>query len=378
MARIRWREPAVNERDRRDYFTPSRELFSDQCQGITNHYSLGHGLIKHESVEDIDFKESSDSASRSLFTVQTNKATHRARVLVLAVGPANAPCIPGMLPTEKIEGACHSMQIQDFPDPAVASKQRRNKPTHVVVVGGGLTAAQVADLAVRRGVSKVWLIMRSHLKVKPFDLDLEWLGKFRNTPQAAFWTEDSDAERLRQIVRAKGGGSVTPQFQKVLKARVGAGRLEVVTNTVIRSRVWSKEGKQWTVRTEPPIDLPPIDYIYYATGVQTDIATLPYLQTMQRKFPIKTQGGLPCITDDLMWSKGVPLFITGRLGALQIGPGAANLAGARSGAERIAWSIAEYLDDKIADEDEAELYTIGAGSRYAALEEGSGAEVGRF
>jgi hypothetical protein len=44
-----------------------------------------------------------------------------------------------------------------------------------------------------------------------------------------------------------------------------------------------------------------------------------------------------------MWDDNVPLFVTGRLAGLKLGPGAPNLVGARVGAERIAWNVDEAL-----------------------------------
>lgn len=44
-----------------------------------------------------------------------------------------------------------------------------------------------------------------------------------------------------------------------------------------------------------------------------------------------------------MWSDDVPLFVTGRLAGLRLGPGAPNLVGARVGAERIAWNVEDVL-----------------------------------
>lgn len=41
-------------------------------------------------------------------------------------------------------------------------QQRRE--TNVVVVGGGLSSAQIVDMAVRKGVTKVWFLMRSEFK----------------------------------------------------------------------------------------------------------------------------------------------------------------------------------------------------------------------
>ncbi|KAF2671450.1 FAD binding domain-containing protein [Microthyrium microscopicum] len=351
---------------RQDYYTPSSGLFVDQCRGIVDHYCLRDGMIRKEVVEDLDYHVG-DGVGEGLFTVKTNRGMHQARIVVIAVGPGNSPRIPGQIPGQRIDGACHVMQMEKFPDPVVKTKITRGQTTNVLVVGGGLTSAQIGDLEIKSGVTKVWHVMRSHLKVKPFDLNLEWLGKFRNVKQAIFWSADSDEERWEQIKLARNGGSITPTFHKIMKAHVARGRLSVFTNTVVEARVWDPGAQRWTVQTEPEIDLPPLDYIYYATGIQSDIRSLPFLQTIQKKFPIESHGGLPCINDDLMWKDEVPLFVTGRLGALKIGPGAANLAGARSGAERIAWSIADILDENDVNLVDKDLSSLGIGNRYNSL-----------
>ena len=84
-----------------------------------------------------------------------------------------------------------------------------------------------------------------------------------------------------------------------------------------------------------------------------------------------------------MWRDHVPLFVTGTLASLRLGPGAGNLEGARLGAERIAWSIGELLEDKNVRTDdrpdgigEAEIaqaaeyrYYAGKESRFSSLSE---------
>ncbi len=118
-----------------------------------------------------------------------------------------------------------------------------------------------------------------------------------------------------------------------------------------------------------------MDYIYFATGIQTDFTTLPALQTMNAKFKVKDCGGLPCINDDLMWRDDVPLFVTGRLAALRLGPGAGNLEGARLGAERITWAIEDLLGTQEArgNTDDGSVsryyYEAGIGSRYNVIVE---------
>jgi hypothetical protein len=71
-----------------------------------------------------------------------------------------------------------------------------------------------------------------------------------------------------------------------------------------------------------------------------------------------------------MWREDVPLFVTGRLAALRLGPGAGNLAGARSGAERIAWAIEDVLpkEDGREEEDDMDNFQTGIGSQFGSLD----------
>lgn len=172
----------------------------------------------------------------------------------------------------------------------------------------------------------------------------------------------------------------------------------------------------------------PIDYIYFATGITPDFTSIPFLQTMQQKYPVHVHGGFPCLTEDLMWrgaaagfeasassskvdgkpamkskqramqpetgkasvgartseyeavdSRRIPLFITGRLASLRLGPGAGNLEGAKLGAERIVWALHDILSDQDeidqasnSDDDNDDggasyRYAAGIGSRFESL-----------
>ena len=116
----------------------------------------------------------------------------------------------------------------------------------MLIVGGGLTSVQIADLAIKRGVSKVHLLMRGPLKVKYFDMDLDWVGKFRNFNQAAFWSADTDEERFEMYAQARNGGSVTPRYRKVLDAHVASGRVVLHTHTTLASVSWNESQEAWT------------------------------------------------------------------------------------------------------------------------------------
>lgn len=344
---------AINVRDKNDYFTPSRGVFKDHCESVTQRYDLEAGVLQKGSVQDLDFGyvEAFPDETEKLFTVQTDKGTHYARTVVMAVGAANVPKVPSIPSMTSINGqppqVCHSMQVKEFPDPCLQSRIKAKKQTHVVVVGGGLTSAQLTDLAIRRGVTKVWHIMRGPCRVKLFDLGLEWMGKYKNTEQARFWLADSDEERLEIIKTARGGGSLTPIYHKIIKKHVSAGKANLITSTSIVDARFEQgqgqDGGKWHIVTNPPVDLPPMDFMYFATGIQTDFTSLPYMQTMLRKHPVQGFGGFPCLNDDLAWRDDVPLFMVGRLAALRLGPGAANIGGAMVGAERVSWAIEDIL-----------------------------------
>ncbi|KAH9908465.1 FAD binding domain-containing protein [Xylariomycetidae sp. FL2044] len=373
-------EPTVDERDRNDYFVPSTPLFSSHCNCVVDRYKLSRDIISHEQVEDIQYGHvRALSNLDKVFTVRTNLGVRHAKIVVLAVG-GNPPQIPGLKPLEQMEGATHAMQLQDMPSPNARAKIASKIATNVVVVGGGLTSAQLADLAIRRGVSKVWLLMRSGLKVKHFDIGLEWVGKFRNFEQASFWSLESAEGRWEKYRDARNGGSITPPYKKLLEKHAAKGRLTMLPYTTITSKTWDPKSQTWDITlSQEDHKLPPIDHIYFATGTPTDFQELAFLKTMCADYPVKSCGGMPCIMDNMAWRDDVPLFVGGRLAGLQLGPGAPNLIGARIGAERIAWSIQDILgaqdDGKCCDGSQGGSfdYLTGRGSRYDALAD-TGAE----
>lgn len=171
---------------------------------------------------------------------------------------------------------------------------------------------------------------------------------------------------------ARGGGSITPRYTKIVKQHAAQGRASIHPCTVITSQKYDVESKTWSLTTDPPIpNLPPIDYIYFATGARADVLEMPLLSRMNEQYPVEVIEGLPCLTEDLMWKEDVPLYVTGRMAGLRLGPGAPNLEGARLGAERISWSLEEVLGKKKEVGEQCEGF-CGLGNRYASLLEEAG------
>ncbi|KAH0834321.1 FAD binding domain protein [Fonsecaea pedrosoi] len=278
----------IDDRDRIDYFTPSAALFNDFCGDIVDRYRL-RNLVVRAKVENIEYGDLGGLTNAEGFTLTTDQGAIFSRIVVVAVGPGN--------------------------------------------------------LIICCGVTKVWLLLRGDYKLKHFDVDLEWVSKVRNQQMSVFWSADSDQERFELLKDARNGGSITPKFDRILKRHVLNSRLAILTHTRIKDGLWCAGSRTWsiTLSSEPENDPLCIDHIIYATGAAPNVERVPCLQHMLNKYPIESINGLPTLSNDLMWRDDIPLFLTGGLAGLRLGPGAANLAGARQGAERIAWKIEDLL-----------------------------------
>lgn len=158
----------INERERKDYFRPSASLFQDYCDSIIDRYGLQHAVqqAKIESIK-YGFVENGEvPATEKVFSIQTSASLLYARTVVLAIGMGLLPRMPKTLSSQELDGACHSSQLveKEFPPAHIMQKISEGRRTNLVVVGGGLTSAQIADMAIRRGVSKVWHLMRGDFK----------------------------------------------------------------------------------------------------------------------------------------------------------------------------------------------------------------------
>lgn len=193
--------PAVNERDRRDYFTPSSSLFRDFIEqdivkryGLDNHghpwksahdyFSQQENADNEENITMIKGEVSALDWHDSLhvegwdrlqgFSMQLACGTRLgAKAVVCAIGPGATPRVAQLLPEAskplsrgalRGPGWCHSTAIgsngEAFPPPSILKKTSST----LVVIGGGLTSAQICDVAIRSGIDNVVLILRGYMK----------------------------------------------------------------------------------------------------------------------------------------------------------------------------------------------------------------------
>lgn len=171
-------------------------MFDDFCEDIVERYRL-QNLVQQARVDDITYGDIGGLAKGPLFSLNTSGGLFIAKVVVLAVGPGSKPCIPHdhqLRLDLQVGSVCHCMHnphescLPEHVTDLIKSKAH----TEVVVVGGGLTSAQICHVLIRRGVTKVWLLLRGKYKLKHFDVDLEWVSKVRNQQMSVFWSAESD------------------------------------------------------------------------------------------------------------------------------------------------------------------------------------------
>lgn len=422
--------PAVNERDRKDYATPSSALFRDFVEELVQRYNLEpprdaqgnmfsvrswidlvgtgqvddpvvcpqcpphgaastgmHARLVRGDVTDMDYGtvqvgSGPDTEAHEGFSLHTADGTVLgARAVVSAVGTGGRPQIPEWLlgrqnprkpaptpPTNRGPGWAHSSAFAapdfQFPMPEVQKRLDAGQHTTLVVIGGGLTSAQICDMAVRRGFQRVILLMRGFMKVKPFDIGLEWLGKYANICKMQFWQCPDPATRRQMLLDARQGGSITPPYAKLMQRYAAEGRIEIRTHTEVTRARWDTIASQWTLdmtrRGDCPADTHETnnpqapgttetvtaEYVVSCTGAQLGFSTLPFMRSIAPKIPIAQEGGLPVLTEDLQYGS-IPLFCVGPYSALQVGPAAFNLGGMREAADRVAMRLGELFEQSI-------------------------------
>ena len=367
----------INERDRQDYFAPSVKAFKRFCEECVERYDLA-SLVQKGTVVDVEYGVvPSISDTTRVFTIRTTDRVYHARTAVLAMGGGDT-IIPAPFACEGGGSTSHALDLTTGASFIPRTLLTRTaKSPNILIIGGGLTSAQAADCILTHSpTAQVTLLMRSAWKIKPFDVDLEWMGKWRNTNKAYFWSEDDLGARLGMAKEARGGGSVTPRYSRLLREWIKKGRLSVFTHTSVTEAKWDSESGEWDVKTSPEVaGLLKFDHVVFATGLGSDVNTLPMLRSLRVSHPIPSIGGLPALNEDLMWKDEVPFFMTGKMAMLQLGPGAGNLEGARVGAERIAWGIEKVLRDEEdtchsgeeSEDEGVQKYVLGIGSKYEGL-----------
>lgn len=373
-ARKAKQKETFNQVDEKFFRRPSTPLFRQFCDELVSRYKLAN-IVKKASVHklepifdcvnadetDADTSQSEDSDADSEeqrlpplkqkpshFKLHLSDGSHiLARRVLLATG-LNQSNIPDWASSALAEHGqsvpariCHSddLWITSASSGALYDKK-------ILVVGSGLSSCHLALTALSYNANKVVLVARKKLQSKQFDIDLNWMGRFKQYQLSKFWQTADWQERLQMIREARGGGSVAPDILNDVRsfALSTPERLEVCENAEVEcvSSIPCPEDparQMWEVKFKHSERMEQVDYIWLATGRKRDVANEPLFKDLMEHFPIPVAGGLPAVDLDLRWRRGVEVYVTGAYASLQVGPEALNLAGAKAASERIFTGI---------------------------------------
>ncbi len=301
------------------YKRPSRALFADHCR----HVIATHGL------RDLRLQGRASGlqacAGGDGYVVETSDGALRTRRVLLALGTSEQPCWPDWATRLRNETA----PIQHIFEP---SFERTAWPLegHTLIVGGGISAAQIAMALYRAGADQLTLLRRHAARVHQLDSDPGWMGpKYQTAFQKI---ADWDARRAA-VDKARHRGAVPPRLHRRLMRIGQRDRLTIQTGELARME-YAANGHfvGCLARNGDPITA---DRILLATGFARVRPGGAWLARAIHTLGLACAScGYPIVDASLQWHPG--LFVTGPLAELEIGPVAGNIVGARQAAGRIA------------------------------------------
>ncbi|WP_339377442.1 SidA/IucD/PvdA family monooxygenase [Merismopedia glauca] len=306
------------------YDLPGTRLFQDFCQSVISKWELEDCVYPAQVMAIKALERRNAGFSLDLSNGQTIIA--RRVAIASGGGMPNFPDWVGQIPDNYPgDRLLHSNYVD--------LRRLQLQGERVLIVGGGLTSGHLAVGAIQRG-AKVLLVSRRSVYQKLFDADPGWLGpKYLKD----FWTEPDWLARWEMIQQARNGGSMTPEMLTQLRRLERDGKIDFYERCQVSQARWKED--RWHVCCDNSavhecINREPIDRIWLATGSQLDALQQPLLQDVLDRYPTKMAKGLPVVDEYLRW-QGCELFIMGGLAALQVGPTARNLSGARAASDRI-------------------------------------------
>ena len=316
---------------------PSNALFRDFCASLA-------ARLPHRWASGAACGVSKDAGTGQFHVRYKTTADGRdhvvaARALVLATGPVGKWNVPApfaqtldsrlVLHTEELLLGKGTLSEE-------ITCRCPSESGRVLVVGGGISAAQAALAAVRAG-HHVVLRSRRPLQTRPFDIDHGWFD-MRKADRMRFEFLCLPMNQRRNAVRdAQSGGSVPATYMRELRrlsqvdGDARALTLEV-DGTIDRSEV-RVDGDSVAVNGER------FAMVILATGVVTAPScgdSSPLYHSVKELLKAPAVEGLPRVGSTLRWVAREDVFVVGANAVLELGPGGGNLMGAMRGARVIS------------------------------------------
>lgn len=290
---------------------PSLELFRRHCEAVIVRHGLRAWVWPGHAT---GFEPIAGG-----WRVHTDRGSVLARRVVLATGQSEARW-PGWAVALREAGrpVAHVL-AEGFVPPSRAVEERW------AVIGGGISAVQVALRLLVLGAAAVTVVADRAPQCSELDSDLRWAreGSLR------LWARLDPGSRVRLLQLARHRGSVPPGLWERAQRERRRGRLQLLLGEPTGAA-----SPAAGVRVEVGGTTVEVDRVLLATGLCEPLASPPWLGELATALGLPLgPGPAPVVEPSLAWAPG--LFVTGRLAEQVLGPVAPNLLGARWAARRI-------------------------------------------
>jgi glycine/D-amino acid oxidase-like deaminating enzyme len=281
-------------------------------------------LIERHKLAELRIQGSAQRLERmtSGWRVYSENGTIESRRIVLAIGAAEQPFYPAW---------ARKMHLANAPLQHVfdADFDRSALPewSHLVVIGGGIAAAQLALSLAKERPGTITLLMRHPVREHSFDSDPCWVI---STCLNAFHAEPDFNRRRAVILAARHTGSMPSEVAKELREAMRARVLRLCTAEVETAQFTHQDNIELRTSSENFT----ADRVLLATGFDMARPGGTWLQNAVDEYQLPTAAcGYPIVDKTLQWHSG--LYVSGPLAELEIGPAARNIIGARLAGERL-------------------------------------------
>jgi hypothetical protein len=326
-------------------------------------------LVRTGTVLSINPTQQDGKPDEPIFEVQisfgkqkSNVKTVKTKRIVCSMGPifraSEHRWLQDLVP-QACERVLHAHEICQYLKRRSEGDSRTDDTLRrILIVGGGLTSAQLALLATESNwCTEVTFIQRSRMNPRHFDIGNDWMGPKRGKLLEDFWCLDVH-DRVKKLKETRGGGTIPPEV--ILELANQGKKLKVKEEVEVTEVQWLDDRLQVTLDdgSEPEL----YDMIWLATGAQNHIDHYSALSHLREVLPVDVVNGFPVLNTDLSWRAPTVeeeegesdeptwqqkarkrIWFTGALAALQLGPDALNLIGARHGSVRVARAIRQDI-----------------------------------
>ena len=296
------------------YNRPALHLFNSHCDQVIEQFGLA----------DLHLQDRAESCTIDEGGAVVQLAGGQqivAQKIVLAIGAGSRLNWPSWAP-KGTQQVCHIFEPGSDAWPST--------PQTVAVVGGGISACQVALRLVDEG-NKVHLISRHALRTHQFDSEPGWLGpKY----MAGFSREQDLGRRRARITEARHRGSVPPDVQRSTRNAIVHGRVHWHQVAVDDLSV-GRDGVTLMLANNSELS---VDRVLLATGYAGGRPGGQLVDALVTSAQLPCAPcGYPVVDSELLWHPRI--YVSGALAELEIGPVSRNISGARRAADRMVASV---------------------------------------